>query len=46
MFASSTKLIALALLLCTLGACGLKGNLYLPERQYPQPQPPSDKSPS
>jgi predicted small lipoprotein YifL len=34
-----TRLLALSLLLAQLSACGLKGDLYIPERQYPQPQP-------
>jgi predicted small lipoprotein YifL len=33
-----TRLLALGLLLAQLSACGLKGDLYIPERQYPQPQ--------
>lgn len=32
------RLLALGLLLAQLAACGLKGDLYIPERQYPQPQ--------
>lgn len=36
------KLLLLAcVLLGCLTACGLKGNLYLPEKQYPQPANPS-----
>jgi len=30
------RLLAVALLLAQLSACGLKGDLYIPERQYPQ----------
>ncbi|WP_369758900.1 lipoprotein [Methylophilus sp. 5] len=30
------RLLAIALLLAQLSACGLKGDLYIPERQYPQ----------
>jgi predicted small lipoprotein YifL len=34
------RLILLGLLLClTLTACGSKGPLYLPEKQYPQGNP-------
>ncbi|TXI47253.1 lipoprotein [Methylophilus sp.] len=40
-----TRLLAVALLLAQLSACGLKGDLYIPERQYPQP-PQQDKSAS
>lgn len=31
-----TRFLALGLLLAQLTACGLKGDLYIPERQYPQ----------
>ncbi|WP_369751510.1 lipoprotein [Methylophilus sp. 1] len=40
-----TRLLAVALLLAQLSACGLKGDLYIPERQYPQ-TPQQDKSSS
>lgn len=30
-----------SLMLACLGACGLKGDLYIPEKQYPQPANPS-----
>lgn len=45
MFSFYTRLLAVALLLAQLSACGLKGNLYIPERQYPQ-TPQQDKSSS
>lgn len=32
------KLILLALASTVLGACGVKGSLYLPEQRYPQPK--------
>lgn len=32
------RLLAIGLLFTQLVACGLKGPLYIPERQYPQPQ--------
>ncbi len=38
MLSSWTRRLALGLLLAQLAACGLKGDLYIPERQYPQPQ--------
>ncbi|MBF4989006.1 lipoprotein [Methylophilus sp. 14] len=38
------RLLAAALLLAQLSACGLKGDLYIPERQYPQPQPSNSTS--
>ncbi|WP_370530712.1 LPS translocon maturation chaperone LptM [Methylophilus aquaticus] len=31
-------LIIFALISTSLSACGLKGDLYIPERQYPQPK--------
>lgn len=31
-------LIIIALIATSVSACGLKGNLYIPEHQYPQPQ--------
>jgi predicted small lipoprotein YifL len=34
-----TRILAISLLLAQLSACGLKGDLYIPERQYPQSQP-------
>lgn len=45
MLSSWTRLLAVALLLAQLSACGLKGDLYIPERQYPQ-TPQQDKSSS
>ena len=34
------RLILLAIILClTLTACGSKGPIYLPEKQYPQGNP-------
>lgn len=36
-------LIASILFAC-LNACGLKGNLYIPEKQYPQPSKQKDPS--
>ncbi len=45
MFSFYTRLLAVALLLAQLSACGLKGDLYIPERQYPQ-TPQQDKSSS
>ena len=45
MFSCWTRLLAIALLLSQLSACGLKGNLYIPERQYPQ-TPQQDKTAS
>ncbi|QDC43139.1 LPS translocon maturation chaperone LptM [Methylophilus medardicus] len=39
------RLLAAALLVAQLSACGLKGELYIPERQYPQ-TPQQDKSSS
>ncbi len=32
------RLLALCLIVACVTACGLKGPLYIPERQYPQPQ--------
>lgn len=33
------RIILLSTILCTLlAACGSKGALYLPEKQYPQPE--------
>ncbi len=40
------RLLALGLLLVQLGACGLKGDLYIPERQYPQPQEKPQEKPT
>lgn len=34
-------LLIASLILCGLSACGLKGDLYIPEKQYPQPANPS-----
>ncbi|WP_353743879.1 lipoprotein [Methylophilus sp.] len=45
MFSFYTRLLAVALLSAQLSACGLKGDLYIPERQYPQ-TPQQDKSSS
>jgi predicted small lipoprotein YifL len=45
MLSSWTRLLAIALLLAQVSACGLKGNLYIPERQYPQ-TPQQEKSSS
>lgn len=45
MLSSWTRLLAIALLLAQVSACGLKGDLYIPERQYPQ-TPQQEKSSS
>lgn len=34
------RILLLSLFLAHLTACGLKGDLYIPERQYPQPTNP------
>lgn len=31
------RVLIACVLLGNLSACGLKGNLYIPEKQYPQP---------
>jgi predicted small lipoprotein YifL len=37
----TARLLLLAAMCCALNSCGIKGPLYIPERQYPQPAPAS-----